>query len=153
RRFPPEQWQEKLETELRNRRAQNPAELVAEKQRALNEIKSELTYAGDGSRRYVYLGDYDSYLWLRNARSYLEHGSVCDSTVGGECRDNFGNAPVGYRMLYNRSLHTAAIVAVHRVINFFHAGYPLPASAFLVPVILGTLGVLPAFFIARRLGG
>jgi dolichyl-diphosphooligosaccharide--protein glycosyltransferase len=153
RRFPPEQWHDKLETELRERLAQNPAQLAAEKQKALTEITSQLTYTGDDGRRYVYLDDYDSYLWLRNARSYLEHGTVCDAVVRSECRDNLGNAPLGYRMLYNRSLHTAAIVAVHRIANLFHAGYPLPASAFLVPIILGALGALPAFFLARRVGG
>jgi hypothetical protein len=83
----------------------------------------------------------------------LEHGTVCDAIVRGECRDNLGNAPLGYRMLYNRSLHTAAIVAVHRIVNLFHPRYPLPASAFLIPIILGALGTLPAFFIARRFGG
>lgn len=153
RRFPPEQWQEKLEAGIQERRAQNPAQLAAEKQKALTEITSQLTYTGEDGRRYVYLDDYDSYLWLRNARSYLAHGTVCDEIVRGECRDNLGNAPLGYRMIYNRSLHTAAIVAVQRIVNLFHAGYPLPASAFLVPVILGALGALPAFFIARRIGG
>src|SRR5204862_5380593 len=117
------------------------------------EIKAQMTFTAADGRSYAHLGDYDSYVWLRNARTYLEKGTTCDAIVGGECRDIYGNAPVGYRMIYNRSLHIAAIVAVHRLVNFFRPGYPLPASAFLVPIILGAFGVLPAFFIARRLGG
>src|SRR5258706_16407537 len=56
-------------------------------------------------------------------------------------------------MAYARSLHIGAIVAVHKVATFFHAGYPLQASAFLVPVLVGAAGVLPAFFIGRLLAG
>src|SRR5258706_13889502 len=56
-------------------------------------------------------------------------------------------------MAYARSLHIGAIVAVHKVATFFHAGYPLQASAFLVPVLVGAAGGLPAFFIGRLLGG
>jgi asparagine N-glycosylation enzyme membrane subunit Stt3 len=131
----------------------NPAQVAVAEQKALAEIRSEMTFTAADGRSYTHLGDYDSYVWLRNARTYLEKGTTCDAIVGGECRDTYGNAPVGYRMVYNRSLHIAAIVAVHRLMTFFRPGFPLPASAFLVPVILGALGVLPAFFIARRLGG
>ncbi|HEX2386643.1 MAG TPA: STT3 domain-containing protein, partial [Candidatus Binatia bacterium] len=151
--FPAEQWADRLEAAVQEKLSENSAQFVAEQQRTVNEIKSELTFTGGDGRRYAYLGDYDSYVWLRNARNYLTTGTTCDAIVGGECRDTYGNAPVGYRMIYNRSLHIAAIVAAHRAMNFFRPGYPLPASAFLVPIILGALGALPAFFIARRVGG
>jgi dolichyl-diphosphooligosaccharide--protein glycosyltransferase len=117
------------------------------------EVKSDFSFEAEDGRRYAYLGDYDSYVWLRNARNYLSRGTTCDAITDGECRDTYGNAPVGYRMVYHRSLHTAAIVAVHRAITFFHPDYPLSASSFIVPVVLGMLGVLPAFFIGRRVGG
>src|SRR5262249_29782249 len=63
------------------------------------------------------------------------------------------NAPVGARTLYARSLHIATIAGLHTLITRFKPDYPLPASAFLVPVVIGVLGVLPAFFIARRFSG
>src|SRR5262249_40600142 len=117
------------------------------------EIKSDMSFVAPDGRRYPHLGDYDSYVWLRNARNYLRRGSTCDTVAAGECRDAYGIAPLGHRMIYNRSLHIAAIVLVHRVATWFNPAYPLQASAFLVPVIMGALGVLPAFFIGRRLGG
>ena len=116
-------------------------------------LRSDLTYAGEDGREYVYLGDFDSYLWLRYARNYLRTGTPCDAVIDGECRDTYTNAPVGGRTIYARSLHPAAMAGLHRVITLFRPMHPLPASAFLLPVIVGVLGVVPAFFIARRLAG
>lgn len=131
----------------------NKEKFKADVEKASELFKSEFSFKGRDGRRYVYLGDYDSYVWLRNARNYLNHGTTCDAVVNGECRDTYGFAPVGSRMIYNRSLHIAAIVGLHRVITFFKPEYPLAATSFWVPVIIGILGVLPAFFIGRRLGG
>ncbi len=117
------------------------------------QVKSDMSFeAGDG-RRYAYLGDFDSYLWLRNARNYLRQGTTCDAVIDGECRDSYGQAPTGARMIYNRSLHIAAIVGVHKLATLFNPDYPLSASAFLVQILVGALGALPAFFIGRHLAG
>jgi dolichyl-phosphooligosaccharide-protein glycotransferase len=130
-------------------RSQFDAERRAEAER----LKAELRYTGADGRQHVYLGDYDSYTWLRSARNYLRHGTTADARVNGEPWDTFANAPVGRLDRYSRSLHIAAIVAVHRVMTTFDPGNPLPASSFLVPVIVGALGVLPAFAIGRLLAG
>ncbi len=133
--------------------ARNPARF-AEHQAAVSQaLKSRLRYTGPDGQEYVYLGGVDSYLWLRHARNYLRSGTTCDAVVDGECRDTYGTAPVGERMIYGRSLHIAAIVGLHTLISYFKPDYPLPASAFLVPVIVGALGVLPAFFIGWGLAG
>src|SRR5262249_34333971 len=132
---------------------QHQGEFKANRAAIAQRLRSELTYAGDDGREHVYLGDFDSYLWLRHARNYLRSGTPCDAVVGGTCRDTYTNAPVGARTTYARSLHVAAIAGLHGVITSFRPRYPLPASSFLVPVIAGVLGVLPAFFIARGLAG
>ncbi len=116
-------------------------------------LRGQLEYHGDDGRAHVFLGDLDSYVWLRNARNYLRTGTTCDSVVGGQCRDLYTNAPVGVQMRYNRSLHIAAIIAVHRLLTTFRPGYPLAASAYWVPVVIGTLGVLPAFAVGWQLAG
>jgi dolichyl-diphosphooligosaccharide--protein glycosyltransferase len=153
RREPADRWRDAVAAAARDRLKNGGAEIAVARAKLASEIKSQLSFVGEDGRSYAYLGDYDSYVWLRNARNYLRHGTTCDVADTGECRDTYGDAPVGYRMIYNRSLHIAAIVGVHRIATFFHPGYPLAASAFLVPVIIGALGVLPAFFIGRRLGG
>src|SRR5262249_37164978 len=78
---------------------------------------------------------------------------TCDTITDGTCLDAYTHAPVGSIMQYNRSFHIVSIVALHRLITLFFPYYPLPASAFLVPVVIGLLGVLPAFFLGRVVGG
>ena len=131
----------------------NAARFDAERAAVSEGLKSRLRYVGPDGQARVLLGDIDSYQWLRAARNYLHHGTTCDAVVDGECRDTFADAPVGAHMIYNRSLHIAAIVGLHELITYFRPGYPLPASSFWVPVIIGVLGALPAFGIGWRLGG
>jgi dolichyl-diphosphooligosaccharide--protein glycosyltransferase len=125
----------------------------AKRQDVVGELKDKLQYRADDGRQHVYLGDYDSYAWLRYARNLLRNGSPCDAVVAGECRDTFTHAPVGRPSRYARSLHPVAIAVVHTVATWFEPGWPLAASSFLVPVLVGALGVFPAFAIGRRLAG
>ncbi len=122
-------------------------------QAAPENVKAQLRYHADDGRDYTCLGDYDSYAWLSDARSYLRTGATCEPGTDGHCHDSYSNAPVGRRTMYSHSAHIAAIVAVQRVLAWFDPGFPLPASSFLVQTIVGALGVLPAFCLGRRLAG
>jgi hypothetical protein len=134
-------------------REHHAAEFNAEREQIAAQLRSELSYTGADGVQRIMLGDLDSYHWLRMARNYLLIGTTCDSVMDGQCRDTYADAPVGRRNIYHRSLHIAAIVAVHRLITWFKPAYPLEASSFLVPVIIGVLGVFPAFGIGARLAG
>ena len=112
-----------------------------------------LRYRGEDGREHVYLGDFDSYLWLRQARNYLRTGTTCDAVVGGECRDTYALAPVGTRSRYAGSFHIVAIAWLHRLIRIFRPEYPLPASAFLLPVLVGVLGSVQPILLGARLAG
>lgn len=132
---------------------QNTAQFETDRATVAQQLKSRLRFTGKDGQAYVYLGDVDSYTWVRAARNYLRTGTTCDAVVDGVCRDTYTNAPVGTQMIYNRSLHIAAIIALHRLITLFNPDYPLTVSAFLVPVLVGALGIIPAFFIGRQLAG
>ena len=133
--------------------ARNPARFARKVASNRERLASQLTYRAEDGRAHVYLGDYDSYLWLRRARQYLRAGTTCDAVASGDCRDLYTLAPTGRSMRYARSIHIAAMVAVHRIATWLEPGWPLPSSAMLVPVIVGALGVLPAFALGRRLAG
>jgi hypothetical protein len=134
-------------------RERNRDEFNAERERVAAQLRAELSYrSADGAERII-LGDFDSYHWLRMARNYLRTATTCDAVVDGPCENTYANAPVGRRNSYDRSLHIAAIVAVHRLNTLFKPAYPLEASSFLVPVIVGVLGVFPTFAIGARLAG
>lgn len=115
--------------------------------------KALLSYETVDGRQYPYLGDFDSYFWLRLARNVLETGTICDAVAGEDCRDLRAHAPVGRSIPYERSLHVFAIATLHRLITVLHPDFPLPATALLIPVIIGALGALPAFAIGRKLAG
>src|SRR5207244_2894851 len=62
-----------------------------------------LRYRGADGREHVYLGDFDSYLWVREARNVLRTGTTCAAVVAGVCRGTYAYAPVGEPMHYHRS--------------------------------------------------
>jgi dolichyl-diphosphooligosaccharide--protein glycosyltransferase len=115
--------------------------------------RDELTFTTADGREFPYLAGFDSYHWLRSARTLLRTGTTCDAVIDGVCRDTFTLAPVGAPKDYPHSVHVYAIAAVHRLVTSFDPIYPLSSSALLVPLVAGTLGILPAFAIGRRLAG
>jgi len=133
--------------------AENPSEYAAKVDAEKAGLTERLTFTGADGRLHPYLADYDSYLWLRLARNELQTGNVCDEIVDGVCRDTFTHAPVGRDMIYDKSLHIDAIVALHRLITTYAPDFPLSSTSFFVPVVVGTLGVIPAFFLGMRFGG
>jgi hypothetical protein len=108
--------------------------------------------ATDGTT-YPYLIGMDSYSWVRKAENLLAHGTPCDVETADGCRDRLRHAPVGSAMPYASSLHIDAIAWLHRVLAWFDPTRPIDASAFWVQVIVGTLGVVPAWLVGRQLGG
>jgi len=112
------------------------------------------TFTGDDGHAHVYLGDLDSYLWLRHARTLLRTGDPCDALVDGACRDEHTGAPLGAISPYARTLHVRAIAAVHALVTAWRGdGVPLSESSLLATLVVALAGVLPAFFLGRRLGG
>jgi dolichyl-diphosphooligosaccharide--protein glycosyltransferase len=133
--------------------ADHPADFARDLAAENARLTAALQYPDAAGRPHALLGDYDSYAWLRAARTGLASGETCDAIVDGACRDSFTLAPVGMATPYGHSPHVAAIIAVQRVAGWFDPHWPLPASAYLVPVLLGVLGVVPAFCIANALAG
>ena len=122
--------------------AAHPGEHAATLADEAKRLDDAFHYKDARGRSWVYLGDLDSYAWLRAARNVLEHGTPCDAVSDGECRDTLTLAPVGLAVPLAHSLHVAAIATVQRVATWIDPDFPLPASAFLVPVIAGLLGVV-----------
>ena len=133
--------------------ATNAAQFQTAKEGLSQQFKTYMRYTGEDGNEYTYLGDLDSYFWLRYTRNLLATGITCDEIRDGQCRDSHILAPYGSVSGFNPSIHVFAIAGLHKIITIFNPQYPLPATSFLVPVLLGVLGVIPAFFIGRRLAG
>jgi len=132
---------------------QNRAQIEHIAQKAEQRYKDQFAYQAADGREYIYLGDTDSYFWLHFARKLLRSGQLCDPGEGERCLDAQGHAPIGGPLAYPYSLHVYAIAALHRLATIIHPDYPLAESARLLLVIVAALGVLPAFFIGRRVAG
>ena len=131
----------------------NPGQYDDATRQLSQQLKAQLQYTA-GGKEYTYLGDLDSYFWLRYTRNWLNTGTTCDLiTADGRCRDTFVLAPVGVPSASNPSLHVFAIGWLHLLITAFDPEFPLTATSMYVPALLGLLGVIPAFFIGRRVAG
>jgi dolichyl-phosphooligosaccharide-protein glycotransferase len=115
--------------------------------------RAPLTFRGGDGREHVYLGNFDSYLFVRHARRLLRTGTACDAWVHGECRDTLGNAPVGRTSRYHGGLHVLVIATLHALVSWLVPGFPITSSAALVPVLTAALTALVGYAIGLRLAG
>jgi dolichyl-diphosphooligosaccharide--protein glycosyltransferase len=98
----------------------------------------------------TYLLAIDPYFYYRQAKNILDHGHIGDEIRNGKIIDNHMIAPNGKKI--DPSLHPYVIVIAHKISSLF-GNDSLMASAFIVPLIIMTLAVIPCFFIVKRLTG
>lgn len=118
-------------------------------------FRSRLQYNIDGETQ-TYLGDLDSYYYLRQARNYLMKGYTCDEINSeGKCFDSYIVAPIGGGA--QKNLHPYAIGVFYKIISLFTTDKDqdilLIRAAFLLPVILAALTAIFAFLLARKIAG
>ena len=111
-------------------------------------FKSGFQYT-ENSNTHTFLGDLDSYYYLRFARNIKEKGSVCDEIVDGVCRDTRNLAPVGTET--SSSMHPYGIFYWYSILHFFSPKINLMDAAFYLPTLLAVIAAIAAFFIGRRL--
>ncbi len=106
---------------------------------------------GEGKENWPYLGDIDSYYWLRQARNIIESGRPCDEVEEGRCYDTYTMAPQRRELI--PSLHPYAIATVYRLLTITDEHPSLMKASFYVPVLLSALMVVPFFISLRRVAG
>jgi dolichyl-phosphooligosaccharide-protein glycotransferase len=103
----------------------------------------------ENNHSYTFLGDLDSYYYLRQARNLEKTGTACDVIRDGKCIDTFVLAPIGSETgIY---LHPYGIVYLHKILHFFNKTINLMTTSFLLPTFLAAIAAIAAFFIGRRL--
>ncbi len=99
----------------------------------------------------TYFVGIDPFYYARFARNIIEKGSIGDEIRNGRPYNNHQLAPVGkYSEIDGHSYLEAY---AYKFIHFFSPATSLLKVIFYFPVILSTLASIPAFFIARKLGG
>jgi dolichyl-phosphooligosaccharide-protein glycotransferase len=134
--------------------SQNQAQYDQTQEQVSQQFKSYLRYTGEDGKEYTYLGDLDSYFWLRYTRNIMRNGHTCDVvTAEGQCRDMYVLAPVGQPSTFNPAAHVFAIYVVYQVLSVFNPHIPLVQAGHWTHLLLGILCVIPAFFVGRKLAG
>ncbi len=98
-----------------------------------------------------YFTEIDSYYNYRLTENYLNTGHLGDSVVNGSDWDSLSTSPNGREADYQPAIIVLA-AAVYNIANMF-GNVSLTQVAFWLGPIIGSLAVLPAYFIVRRSTG
>lgn len=100
----------------------------------------------------TYLLAIDPYYYLRHARNLVENGHVGDYLgEDGNPYNSHQTAPIDQKSEKNFHMYFEAYL--YRFISFFSPDTSLMRVAFFTPVLLASLAIIPAFFIARKVAG
>jgi dolichyl-diphosphooligosaccharide--protein glycosyltransferase len=112
-------------------------------------FKTGFQYEENGAT-HTFLGDLDSYYYLRQARNVQEKGYVCDYIADdGKCVDDHMLAPI--KSGAGASMHPYGEFYLYKILHSLNSKITLMDAAFYLPTVIAALGVLAAFFIGRKL--
>ena len=100
----------------------------------------------------TYLLAIDPYFWLRHVNNVVEDGHPGDKLVDNKPYNTYMYAPVGRFIPYDM-FHAYFSAYLYKILSFFNPKLPVKNFFFFVPVIISSLAIIPAFFIARRISG
>lgn len=99
----------------------------------------------------TYLLAIDPYLWYGNSRNYIENGQFGDTYKNGEDWYSLRNGRIGRKA--GAPFNSIFTVIVYKIIHPFNNDFSVMSAAFLVPLIIMTLAVIPVFFLVRKFAG
>ncbi|MBN2368531.1 hypothetical protein JXC34_05925, partial [Candidatus Woesearchaeota archaeon] len=105
----------------------------------------------EDSSGYTYLGDIDSYFWLRYAGNLVEKGMYGDVVKDGLQYDTHMFAPHGFPA--DPNFYPYAEFFLYKFLGFFNPKMTLMRAAFLTPMFLSFFAIIAAFFIGKKVSG
>ncbi|MGC9032041.1 MAG: STT3 domain-containing protein [Candidatus Woesearchaeota archaeon] len=148
--LPEEQKNSYVENNFNHLLKTNNEQIELQVKQTSDYLKKEFQYQ-IGNKTYVFLGDLDSYHWLRYARNLLEKGMYGDEIRNGRPYDNLMVAPLGTYAY--PAIHSYMIVFVYKMLKPFNNSLTLMQASFYVPVILSLIIAVFAFLIGNRIAG
>ncbi|MBW2967889.1 hypothetical protein KY362_05380, partial [Candidatus Woesearchaeota archaeon] len=121
-------------------------------------FKDRLMYES-GDSKYVYLGDIDSYFWLREVRKLERTGRNCDEIDYEKelCYvDTYTMAPLKSPSPLNTgkaSPYSYTILYIYRVMKLFNPDTTIMQASFYTPLIYAILSAILAFLVGRAIAG
>ncbi|MBI2139584.1 hypothetical protein HYU14_01560 [Candidatus Woesearchaeota archaeon] len=117
--------------------------LVRDQMRGTAQNFKEYFQYESGSKKYAYMGDIDSYYWLRAARNLEQKGTICDLIEDGNCIDTYTLAPAKEGMYPN--LHPYAIFYLYKALKPFNKDLTLMQAELLVPTFFAIIVAILTF--------
>jgi len=158
--LPPQNIEAQARQQFQAYKRQNRAQVEAQQEEISRQFREQFQLDGQ-----TYLTGIDPEYWMLHARNILENGHPGDTLRNPETReecakrskscvpwDDHMYAPLG-RPVPPDMFHAYVAAYAHTFVTFFSPRTELLTTMFYLPVILGALCSLPAFFIARRVGG
>ncbi|MGV8141232.1 MAG: STT3 domain-containing protein, partial [Candidatus Woesearchaeota archaeon] len=147
--LPTQQKQKLVEQQFAEFQKSNQQQLDDQSLQTSEYFKTGFQYQ-ENNNTYTFLGDLDSYYFLRFARNLEEKGMICDEIVEGNCWDTYQYAPIG-SSTGTAFMHPLGIFYTYKFLHFFDSSINLMQSAFILPTILAVIAVIAGFFIGRRI--
>jgi dolichyl-diphosphooligosaccharide--protein glycosyltransferase len=113
-----------------------------------NYFKTGFQYK-ENNYTYTFLGDLDSYFFLRYTRNIIEKGSYCDEIREGKCFDNHMYAPLGTEI--GASMHPYGIYYLYKFLHMLDARVNPMQAAFYLPTFLAVFAAIAAFFVGKKM--
>ncbi len=99
----------------------------------------------------IYLSDIDTYLWYSLARNVVTYGHLGDELVDGKPYFSLRNGRLGKES--SPQFHPYFTAYLYQFLHFFDQELTLKSVLYLMSVIIIGLGMIPAFFIGRKIAG
>jgi dolichyl-diphosphooligosaccharide--protein glycosyltransferase len=151
-----------IETEFSKFIAQNKDMVTQQVQATSQHFKDQMMYES-GNSKYVYLGDIDSYFWLRDARKYINNGTMCDEIDfdKGLCYVDVyttaplkGGSPLKETGITKNSRFYAYVIAyVYKILKVFSPDMTIMQASFYTPLLFGIITAILAFLIGKSIAG
>jgi dolichyl-phosphooligosaccharide-protein glycotransferase len=143
----------------------------------INEFSASIKKNMQDDDGQTYLLAVDGYLWMQYAKNKIENGhygtslrsdawvaasrdGVMPTTIDlaqevDEGTNEWNDLRKGRlgKPVDTSKANSQVIVFVYNIMHFFGSNISVMGAAFLVPLLITTLGVIPVFFIARKIGG
>ena len=122
---------------------------IIDEQIALNaeQYKDFFQYES-GSHSYPYMGDIDSYYWLRQARNIVEKGYNCDVIENGVCYDTYTVAPGKIKL--SKNMHPYSIAFFYKMIKPFNHDITLMQVQLIVPTIFAVITAILVYLMMLK---
>lgn len=135
---------------------ENLQKVIAEQKQMYNQQITEVSqnfkshFQDDAGQTYLLA--IDPWQWYRYSGDIIDHGYPGDYIrENGKKWDKHMIAPLGNRV--GDELHPYFGAWLYSILNFFNRDISLLTAFFLLPLIVASLAVIPAFFIGKKIGG